>query len=82
MNIKHTDGMVTFIMRTGKDFVKSQMPLANAVAIQNAGKEVVETDKRGFGVELCVDDTYFFPIDTPKETPKPVRKGKKKEVAE
>ena len=78
MNIKHTDGMVTFVMRTGKNFVKSQMPLANAVAIKTAGKEVAETDMRGFGVELCVDDTYFFPIDTPK----PVRKGKKKEVAE
>ena len=76
MNIKHTDGMVTFVMRTGEDFVKSQMPLANAVAIKTAGKEVVETDKRGLGVELCVDDTYFFPIDTPK----PVRKGEKKEV--
>lgn len=78
MNIKHSDGMVTFVMRAGKDFVRSQMPLANAVAITTAGKEVGETDKRGFGTELCVDDTYFFPIDTPK----PVRKCKKKETTE
>ena len=77
MNIKHTDGMVTFVMRTGKDFVKSQMPIANAVAIKNTGKEIVEADIRGFGTELCVDNTYFFPLDTPK----PVRKNKTKEDA-
>lgn len=45
MNIKHTDGMVTFVMRTGKDFAKSQIPLANAVAIKIAGK-----NEKNFGM--------------------------------
>ncbi len=85
MNIKHTDGKVSFVMRTGKVFVRSEMPIANAIAIYNTGKKVEETDKRGFGMEICVDDTYFFPIDksdATDETTKPTRKGKKKEVTE
>lgn len=76
MNIKCENGMVTFVMRTGKDFVQSQMPLGSALAIQRNGKEIEETDKRGCGKEICVDDTYFFPI----EPEKPVKTTKKAEV--
>ena len=70
MKIKHEKGTVTFVMRTGKTFVKSTMPLATAKKTVKLGKEVEETDKRGCGIELCVDDTYFFPIETPVEEPK------------
>lgn len=63
MNIKNENGMVTFVMRTGKDFVRSTMPLGNALTIAKTGKEVSEDDKRGEGVEICVDNTYFFPIE-------------------
>lgn len=61
--IKHENGKVTYAMRTGKTFVKSQMPLAYAQTIVNNSKDVEEVDKRGCGVEICVDDTYFFPIE-------------------
>ena len=63
MKIKHEKGKVTYVMRTGKTFVKSQMALAYANVIVKNGKEVEETDKRGYGMEICVDDTYFFPTE-------------------
>ena len=65
-NIKHTKGKVTFVMRAGKTFVRNEMALAYAKAIVKRSKNVEETDKRGYGMEICVDDKYFFPIDKPK----------------
>lgn len=62
MNIKHEKGKVTYVMRTGGQFVKNHMPLSHAKALVKRSKNVEETDKRGFGVEICVDDKYFFPI--------------------
>ena len=62
MNIKHEKGKVTYVMRTGKSFVKSVMLLAHAKAIVRRSKNVEETDKRGCGMEICVDDKYFFPV--------------------
>jgi hypothetical protein len=66
-NIKHNKGKVTFVMRTGKTFVRNEMALAYAKAIVKRSKNVKETDKRGYGMEICVDDKYFFPIDKPVE---------------
>lgn len=63
--IKHEKGKVTYVMRTGKNFVKNQMPLAYATAIMKRSKNVEETDKRGCGTEICVNDKYFFPIEEP-----------------
>lgn len=62
-NIKNEKGIVTYVMRTGKTFVKSTMLLAYANSLVKRSKDVEETDKRGCGVEICVDDTYFFPIE-------------------
>ena len=56
MKIKHENGIVTFLMRTGKDFVRSQMTIASATGIINKGKSVVEENN-----QIIVDDTYFFP---------------------
>ena len=64
--IKHENGKVRYVMRTGATFVKSEMPLAYADTIVKRGNDVEETDKRGFGKEICVDDTYFFPIEPEK----------------
>ena len=78
MKIKNEKGIVTYVMRTGGTFVRSTMPLATANAIVKSGKEVEETDKRGYGTEICVDDTYFFPV-----VPKAKRlEEKDEEVAE
>ena len=62
-NIKHEKGKVFYEMRTGANFVRNYMPLASAKSIVNRSKNVEETDKRGYGVEICVDDKYFFPIE-------------------
>lgn len=62
MEIKHEKGMVDFVMKTGKDFVKGTTSLAHAQSVVKNGEHVEETNKRGFGNEICVDDKYFFPI--------------------
>jgi hypothetical protein len=56
MKIKHENGIVTFLMRTGKDFVRSTMTIASAMGIINHGGNVVEENN-----QIIVDDTYFFP---------------------
>ena len=62
MDIKHENGMVEFVMRTGKVFVKATTTLAHAQSVVENGENVAQTSKRGFGKEICVDDTYFFPM--------------------
>lgn len=57
MEIKHENGMVTFLMRTGKDLVRSQMTIGSANAKIVRAKTLEEKDG-----QLIVDDTYFFPI--------------------
>ena len=61
--IKHENGRVSYAMRTGKVFVKDTMPIAFANSIMKLGKKVKVSDKRGYGKEISVDDTYFFPYD-------------------
>ena len=65
MKIKHENGMVTFLMRTGKDLVKSQMTIGSAKGFVNKGKEVIEQ-----GGQIIVDDTYFFPAEIPSKSRK------------
>ena len=55
MKIKHENGIVTFLMRAGKDMVRSTMTIGAATGIMNHGQNVVEEDG-----QIIVDDTYFF----------------------
>lgn len=73
MKLKHEKGIVTYVMRTGGTFVRSKMSLAQANVMVKNSEDVEETDKRGYGVEICVNDTYFFPVE---------KKAKKKETEE
>ena len=61
MKIKSENGMVTFVMRTGKDKVRSKMSISDADRIIKSSKDVVKTS-----TEIIVDDTYFFPIEPEK----------------
>lgn len=61
-NIKNDNGSVDFAMRTGEVFVKSKMPLSLANYHITIGTDVKVSDSRGYGDEICVDDTYFFPL--------------------
>lgn len=63
MKIKRKNGKVTFLMRTGKDFVRSQMTIGFAQEIVNKGKKVIEKDG-----QIIVDDTYFFPSESEPKT--------------
>lgn len=57
MKIKHENGIVTFLMRTGKDLVRNTMTIGSAMGIVKRGKSVTEKDG-----QIIVDDTYFFPM--------------------
>lgn len=59
MKLKHNNGIVTYLMRTGKDFVRSTMTIGSAQGIINKGESVVEK-----GYQIIVDDKYFFPLAT------------------
>ena len=58
--VKSENGMSDFAMRTGSVFVKSKMSTSLANYHITTGKDVALSDKRGYGMEICVDDTYFF----------------------
>lgn len=70
MKIKHDKGIVTYVMRTGCTFVRGKMALAYANRMVKHNKNVEETDKRGYGMEICVDDKYFFPVVENAPVPK------------
>lgn len=74
MKIKHENGLVTFVMRTGKCKVRSKMTLAEAQRIISSGKNI-ETKNN----EIIVDDNYFFPAEPEKKSRK---KTKGDEVSE
>ncbi len=57
MKIKHENGIVTYRMKTGKDFVRSTMPIGNALVMFKKSNNTVK-----IGNEVCVDDTYYFPL--------------------
>ena len=59
--IKSENGTVIYAMRAGSVYVKSSMTLAMANRLRTISDDVRVSDKRGRGLELCVDDTYFFP---------------------
>lgn len=73
MKIKSENGMVTFIMRAGKDMVRSKMTLGEANRIVSTGTKVEKTE-----IDVIVDDKYFFPIEVEKKS----RKKKDDEVTE
>ena len=73
MKIKSENGMVTFVMRAGKDKVRSTMSIGEANRIISTGKDVIETE-----LDVIVDDKYFFPVEVEKKS----RKKKDDEVTE
>lgn len=60
------DETVDFIMKAGKDFVKSSIGKKEALRIINAGKSEMSETHKGF--PLCIDGTYYFPIVPEKKT--------------
>lgn len=58
MKIANENGIVTFIMKAGKDLVKSTMSLSEANKIIKKGKTTESTEVEGYN--LSVDGKYFF----------------------
>lgn len=80
MTLRSENGMVEFIMATGKDFVKNTMTESAALALIEKGeKEITDTHK---GFPLCVDGKYYFPEvpepPTMTEPEKPAGRPKRK----
>lgn len=78
MRIKSQKGIVTFIMKAGKDFVQNTMPLSTAEFFVKNGKNVEDKQVEALNNDhyRCVDNTYFFPLEEV-----PVKKNAKKEDA-
>ena len=60
MTLKSKNGKVEFLMRAGKDFVKSTMDEDMAQAIIDKGKEKKKSKINS--LSIAVDDKFFFPI--------------------
>lgn len=65
--LKSINGRVNALLRTGKDFVKSNVPSSAAQHIINTGT-LVESDKPGYSI--CVDGQWYFEGDEIKSAPK------------
>jgi len=63
--LKNVNGKVTFLLRSGKDFVKNQMAIASAQHIIDHGK-VKKSDKEGYPIN--VDDKWYFEGEITKKT--------------
>lgn len=63
--LKNVNGKVTFLLRSGKDFVKNQMAIASAQHIIDHGK-VKKSDKEGYPIN--VDDKWYFEGEIIKKT--------------
>ena len=67
--LKDIDGYVTFLLRTGKDFVKSQMSVAVAhLIISSSDSKPKKSNMADY--PICVDDKWFFQGEFVKTTPK------------
>lgn len=79
MKIKAKDSKVTFVMRTGKQFVQNTMPLSSAEQIIKNGKDVKDEQVAALcnAMFRCVDDKYFFPLE---EVPTKKTKVKKEDA--
>lgn len=63
--LKNTNGKVTFLLRTGKDLVKSQMAIASAQHIINHGK-LMKSDVSGYPINI--DNKWYFEGEVSKRT--------------
>lgn len=55
--LKNVNGRVNSLLRTGKDYVKSNLSVAAAQHIINCGK-LVESDRSDY--PICVDGKWYF----------------------
>lgn len=71
--LKNVNGKVTFLLRTGKDFVKNQMILASAQHIIDKGK-MLKSDVEGYPINI--DNKWYFDGKVFKRTASTKNKNK------
>ena len=76
--LKSVNGKVTFLLRTGKDFVKSQMAIASAQHIIDNG-ELIKSDVEGYPIDI--NNEWYFEGEVFKRTA-PKKAESKAEVEE
>lgn len=74
MTLKEVNGKVSFVMKAGKDFVKNEMPAAQAQKLIDNGK-ITESDKFA-DYPVCVNDAYYFAATMPNPKEKSEEKPK------
>jgi hypothetical protein len=65
--LKNVNGKVTFLLKTGKDFVRNTMSISAAQHIIDNGK-ITDSDKNGY--PICVDEKWYFegePVNTTRK---------------
>lgn len=65
--LKNVNGKVTFLLKTGKDFVRNTMSISAAQHIIDNG-EITDSDKNGY--PICVDEKWYFegePVNTTRK---------------
>lgn len=67
MKVVNKKGVVTFVMKAGKDLVENTMTLTEAKRIIKKGTTSESTEIEGYN--LSVDDKYFFAVEK-ENTPK------------
>lgn len=55
--LKNVNGRVNTLLRSGKDFVKSNLSVSAAQHIIDSGK-LVESDNPGY--PICIDNQWYF----------------------
>lgn len=65
--LKSTNDNVTFLLKTGKDFVRNRMTIASAQHLLATGK-VKKSNNKDY--PICVDDTWYFEGEIVKTKPK------------
>lgn len=63
--LKNANGKVTFLLRTGKDFVKNQMAIASAQHIIDNGT-MMKSDVEGYPINI--NNKWYFEGEVSKRT--------------
>lgn len=64
--LKNVNGKVTFLLKTGKDFVKNAMSISAAQHIIDNG-EITESGREDY--PICVDGKWFFEGEQMEKAP-------------
>lgn len=80
MEIKHTNGIVNCLYKSGSSFVKTELSIEHVRMILRNG-EITDSDREDY--PICIDNEWYFESETPSEEVKSTlnkRKRRRKNV--